>query len=230
MTTIKTSVALMALAAGVAACGSTTTASSKVATTTGSINYNKPGPCNDLPKMLVEPKTTPPIPTADSCWANGMYVGSGSLTSKKIIFAAKMADLMQYEATSALFTNPKAWAAWKAKAGQFIDQAGITNAEAELARLLNKNTIFSLPPGNPVQNSGLAKTAPSECQSSVIVAKQSPSPQYLVGEQNVTQKSVTNGKLSTSSLSWTDVMSKVGNNYVLVHILGSSSQVPPCVG
>lgn len=230
MTSIKTSIALIALAAGVAACGSTATAASTKPVGTQSVNYNTAGPCNDLPGMLTEPKTTPPTPTADSCWANGLYVGSGSLQSKQIVFASKMADLMQYEATSALFTNPKAWAAWKAKAGEFIDQAGITNAEAELARLLNKNTIFSLPPGNPVQNSGLAKTTPSECQSSVIIAKQSPSPQYLVGEQNVTQKSVTNGKLSTSSLSWTDVISKVGNNYVLVHILGSSSQVPPCVG
>lgn len=228
MTSVKTSIALVALAAGVAACGSTAAASTKP-TNTQSVNYNKRGPCNDLPGMLTEPKTTPPTPTADSCWANGLYVGSGSLQSKQIVFASKMADLLHYETTSAMFTNPKAWAAWNAQVSKYADSKVVTGMGAQMAILLNKNETFALPPsGTPVQNSGLADTAPSECQSSVVLAKNSPSPQFLVGEQNVAQKGISNGKPETTTSSWTDVIAKFGNNYKIVGLIPSSSQVPPC--
>ena len=138
MTSIKTSIALVALAAGVAACGSSTPAASTKPTNTQSVDYNKPGPCNDLPKMLVEPKTTPPSPTADSCWANGIFVGNGSLKSKQIIFASRMADLLQYKTTSAMFTNPQAMKAWKAEVVKYADPKVVTGFEAQLAIGLNK--------------------------------------------------------------------------------------------
>lgn len=231
MTTIKTALALTALAAGVAACGSTAAATPAKPTNTQSVDYNKPGPCNDLPKMLVEPRTTPSTPTATSCWANGLFVGNGPLQGKQIIFASKMADLLHYEATSAIFTNPKEWASWNKEASKYADSKVVTGIGAQMAILLNKNETFALPPsGTPVQNSGLSDTAPSECQSSVVLAKNSPSPQYLVGEQNVAQKGINNGKPETTTGSWTDVIAKFGNNYKMVGLIPSTSQVPPCVG
>lgn len=194
------------------------------------VNISKPGPCNSAPGMLVEPKTTPATPTASSCWAGGMYVGDGSLQSKQIIFASKMADLEQYEATSATFADPTAWAAWTQQASKYISATGINVEAGLLATQLNQHQTFALPAGNPQLNSGFAKTDPAECQSSIAVAQGSPSPQYLVVERNISQKSVTNGKLSTTVGSWTDVIAKVGNQYTLVDVLPSKSQVPPCAG
>ena len=193
-------------------------------------NISKPGPCNSAPGMLVEPQNTPATPTATSCWANGLYVGDGSLQSKQIIFASKMADLLQYEATSAMFANPTEWAAWEKQAAQYIDASGITSESAQLAILLNKHQTFALPPGNPVVNSGFQESAPAECKSSVVLDKNEPSPQYLVEARDDQQTSVTNGKLSRSTGSGTDVLAKVGQNFRLIGILSANSQVPPCVG
>lgn len=229
MSKVKTSVALIAIAAGVASCGSTAAATPAKPTNTQSVDYNKPGPCNDLPKMLVPPKNgTPPTPTATSCWANGMYVGSGSMQSKQIIFDSKMADLLHYETTSAMFTNPKAWAAWNAEASKYADSKVVTGIGAQMAILLAKHQTFSLPPGNTVQNSGLAMTAPSECQSSAVVVKSEPSPEYLVTEQNVVEKNVTNGKTNSPSGSYTDVLANFNGTYKLLGTIYKGA-VPPCV-
>ena len=227
MTSIKTSIALIALAAGVAACGSTAAAAPKAANTQ-SVNYNKSGPCNDLPKMLVEPKTTPATPTAASCWANGIFVGSGSLKSKQIIFASRMADLLQYETTSAMFTNPKAMTAWKAEVVKYADPKVVTGFEAQLAIGLNKNETFALPPGNPIQNSGLVQSQAHECQSSVVLDKSAPTPQYLVPESYQHQKAISNGKLKITSGTFTDVVSNFQGDYKVIGRIPSSSQVPPC--
>ena len=159
-----------------------------------------------------------------------MYVGTGSLKRKQIIFASKMADLLHYEATSTDFTNPAAWAKWTAEASKYADQKVVTGIGAQMAIGLNKNQTFALPPGNPVQNSGLAKTAPSECQSSVVLAKKSPSPQYLVGEQGVVTKGITNNKPETTTGTYTDVLAKFGNSYKMVGQIPSGSRVPPCAG
>lgn len=229
MTSSKTTVALMALAAGVAACGNTAATPAKPGTTQ-SVNYDKAGPCNDLPGMLTEPKTTPSTPTASSCWANGMYVGSGSLQSKQIIFAAKMAHLTHYEATSAMFTNPKEWAQWTAEASKYSDSQVVTGINAQMAILLDKHETFALPPGNPVQNSGLAKTPlVNECQSSAIVVKAAPSPQYLVTEQNVAEKDVVNGKTKIATGDYTDVLASLNGTYKLLGTI-FKGPVPPCAG
>ena len=227
MTTIKTSIALIALAAGVAACGSTATATSTKPTNTQSVNYNKSGPCNDLPGMLTEPKTTPSTPTADSCWANGIFVGSGSLKSKQIIFASRMADLFQYETTSAMFTNPKAMNAWKAQVVKYADSKVVTGFEAQLAIGLNKNETFALPPGNPIQNSGLVQSQAHECRSSVVLDKSSPTPQYLVPESYQNQKAIKNGKLQITSGTFTDVVSNFQGDYKMIGRI-EQGQVPPC--
>lgn len=229
MVKTRSALTFVTIAAALAACGSTASADSKGAARPVA-TMNKPGPCNDLPGMLVEPKATPATPTATSCWADGMFVGNGSLKSKQIIFASKEADLMQYEATSAMFANPTAWAAWKQQASQYIDAKGITSESAQLAILLNKHQTFALPPGDPVVNSGFQKTAPAECQSSVVLAKNEPSPQYLVEERDIKQTSVTNGQLSRNTVSVTDVLAQFGQNFRLIGILSANSQVPPCVG
>ena len=220
----KMAFALLGVALAASACGSSASASPKVP----SMNNMKPGPCNNLD--LTIPKTTPPTPTANSCWADGLYVGNGSLKSKQIIFASKEADLLQYEATSADFTNPTSWATWKQQASRYISSTGINDESATLAMMLNSHQTFALPPGNPDVNAGYMKTGPAECQSSVVIDKNKPAPQYLVEENNISQESVTDGKTSTSTISWTDVMSKVGQNYILVATLKGNSQVPPCVG
>ena len=220
----KMAFALLGVAIAASACGSSASAAAKVP----SINSQKAGPCNDLD--LTVPKTTPPTPTANSCWADGMYVGNGSLKSKQIIFASKEADLMQYEATSAMFTTPTKWAAWEQQAKTYMSSRAISSEGADLAALLYKHEVFALPNGSPVSSSGFEATDPAECQSSVVINKNKPTPQYLVGETDIVQKSVTNGKLSTNTYSWTDVMSKVGQNYILVAKLKGSSQVPPCAG
>ena len=224
MMKIRTSLAFVAVAAALAACGSTTSASS-TKVTAPSIGAATAGPCNNLD--LTVPKSTPSTPTAMSCWANGIYVGNGSLKSKQIIFASKMAHLMQYEATSAEFTNPAQWAAWKTKDGQYADAKVTAGVGAQMAVLLNSHHVFSLPPGNPAVNSGLQKTSPAECQSSVVLNKNQPTPQYLVTETDVTEKDVTNGKLTTSTGSYTDILAELSGSYRLVGEI-TQGPVPPC--
>ena len=227
--TIKSTLAFVAVAAALAACGSTASTSLEGAARPVA-TMNKPGPCNDLPGMLVEPKATPATPTATSCWADGMFVGNGSLKSKQIIFASKEADLLRYEATSADFTHPTEWTAWKQQAQKYMTARAAATEGADLAILLNKHETFALPPGSTQVNSGFQKTDPAECESSVVIDKNQPAPQYLVEERNIVQTAVFNGKTSTNTGSWTDVIAKVGQNYTLVAKLKGSSQVPPCVG
>jgi len=230
--TLKTKMAfaLLGVVLAASACGSTASAASKTNTTLPSLNNEKPGPCDSFPGLLTVPKTTPATPTASSCWADGMYVGNGSLKSKEIIFASKEAELAYYETTSAMFANPTQWAAWEKKAQKYMSSTEITKAKGSLALLLTEHKSFSLPPGNPVVNSGLQQTDPAECQSSVVVDKNKPSPQYLVEENNVTQAGIINGKSSPNTHSWTDVMAKVGNSYIMVAGLKGTTEVPSCAG
>jgi hypothetical protein len=134
---------------------------------------------------------------------------------------------MQYEATSAEFTNPAQWAAWKTTDGQYADAKVVSGVGAQMAILLNSHHVFSLPPGNPAANSGLQKTSPAECQSSIVLNKNQPTPQYLVTETDVTEKDVTNGKLTTSTGSYTDILAELSGSYRLVGEI-TQGPVPPC--
>ena len=242
MKEIKAVVGVIGIAVALSACGGTTAAGTSAKATTTSGSTSATSIAQQASPQYCLGKKNPPKgdtvddpsggPTASSCWADGMFVGNGSLKSKEIIFASKEADLLQYEATSAMFVDQAAWSKWKTQASKYIDKSGITAEAANLAELLDSHQVFSLPPGNPVVSAGFQKTYPGECQSSAVVDKNKPSPQYLVEETGVSQKSVTNGKTSTKSISWTDVMAKVGADYELVHIFPTTNQneLPSCAG
>ena len=109
MTHIKTSIALMTLAAGVAACGSTATASPKTPTTAVKPAVSGPtaAPTVDCGAPNQPPKNMPPQPVADNCWAGGFYLGTGSFHNRKIIYADKFANYTLSQITPQLIrTNP----------------------------------------------------------------------------------------------------------------------------
>jgi len=158
-----------------------------------------------------------------------MFVGNGSLQSKEIIFASKEADLLQYEASPALFVDQQAWSKWKTKAAKVMDSKVATGVSGQMAEMLDHHEIFELPStGTLVANSGLQKTYPAECQSSVVLNKNQPSPQFLVTETNVAQKSISNGKLTTNTTTYTDVLAETNGAYKMVGAI-DNGQVPPCV-
>lgn len=223
----KLAFGLLAMAVTASACGSSAAAVGKAAQPV--VNISKAGPCNSAPGMLIEPKTTPATPTASSCWANGLYVGDGSLQSKQIIFASKEADLMQYEASPAMFVDATKWAAWKKDASQYMDTTVITGMAAQQARALNAHQTFAVSTGNLLASSGLAKTDPSECQSSVVLVKSEPAPQYLVTESDVVQNAVVNGKTASTHGSYTDVLAQVNGQFKMVG-QNLNGEIPPCVG
>ena len=100
--TAKTKMAfsLVALALAASACGSSASAAGVNADLTQSVASTY---CTAPPL----PNTAPPQegsisdpnggPTATACWADGLYVGNGSLTDKQIIFAAKQVDFASQE-------------------------------------------------------------------------------------------------------------------------------------
>lgn len=110
MTRIKTSIALMAVAAGLAACGSTATVSPKTPTT--AVKQVAVGPTTaptvDCGAPNQPPKNMPPQPVSDNCWAGGFYLGTGSFHNRKIIYADKFANYTLDQITPQLIrTNPK---------------------------------------------------------------------------------------------------------------------------
>ena len=127
----------MALAAGMAACGSTATASTKVPNTTTSTKVPttavKPAvsgpaaaPTVDCGAPNQPPKNMPPKPVADNCWAGGFYLGTGSFHNRKIIYADKAGNSALFAITPQLVrTNPHAAATLEKAAAKFVTSGAL---------------------------------------------------------------------------------------------------------
>ena len=109
---LKTAFGIVGVAVASAACGNATTAAAKTTTTNSGLTQNVASTYYTPPL----PNTTPPKegsvsdpsggPTQQACWANGLYVGNGSLTDKQIIFADNQVNLAASMTPQAIRKNP----------------------------------------------------------------------------------------------------------------------------
>ena len=184
MTTIKTSVALMALSAGVAACGST------VAATSGKppalpVTSTVSAACN--PHNPVPPKTQPKTPKANLCWAGNFFVGEWSLHNKRVIFADKMANYSADQLTPQLIrTDPAKAIVVEKVLAEYATPAAQTQIQQNLNPLAKAGDTLVTTGKNPKDPTGLISTYPvilTGGVSSIPSGNNSPVPsQAQVGE------------------------------------------------
>lgn len=150
--------ALMALAAGVAACGSTAAAtsqpvSSSVTPTTVS------AACN--PNNPVPPKVQPKTPKANSCWAGNFYIGEGSRHNKRIIYADKTANYTADQLTPQLIrTDPAKAITIEKVLAKYATPSAQTQVQQDLNPLAKAGDSLVTTGKNPSNPTGLIYTYP----------------------------------------------------------------------
>lgn len=241
MTSSKTALALMAVAAGVAACGSTNAAkpqpvSSPVAATTVSAACN---PTNPIP-----PKGQPKTPDVNSCWAGNFYVGEGSLHNKELIYVDKMATYSLFQLTPQLIRTDPARATFIRKVAALYLT---TKAQQQIFPVINAeaNSGDSLVTTgkNPADPTALLTNYPTVVAGGVADIPSSTATQVfkvgstaLVGEcidkqvyavgPNQAPVSGINGY--SGNLEWTDQLVKTSNGWQVNALDIAIHEVPSC--
>lgn len=241
MTTIKTALGLMALAAGVAACGSTAPAASGkppalpvTATVSAACNPHNPIP----------PKVQPKTPKADSCWAGNFYVGNGSLHNKELIYVDKMANYSLFQLTPQLIRTDPAKATFiKKVAALYLTTKAqeqifpVIDAEAKAGDTLVNSTKNPQDPTGLITNypyvlTGGVSSIPSSSPpptfkvgSSAMVGECINKQVYAVGSNNLPVAGI-NGYLG--NLEWTDQLVKTSNGWQVNILDGAIHGVTSC--
>ena len=162
----------MTLAAGVAACGSTATASSKTTTTAVKPATSGPAaaPTVDCGAPNQPPKNMPPQPVADNCWAGGFYLGTGSFHNRKIIYADKFANYTVDQITPQLIRTNPALAQTILKSAEQAMTPGIAKlAWAGLSSMAAKGESLVLTGKNPSDPTGMRFNYPTIVSGGVSV-------------------------------------------------------------
>lgn len=241
MTSVKTSIALIALAAGVSACGSTASATSGKPPAAAPVANTTSAACN--PNNPIPPKNQPKTPKANSCWAGNFYVGDGSLHNKKIIFADKMANYTVDQLTPQLIRNDLAkavvaekvlaeyatpaaisevmnWVTPLAKAGDTLVQTE-KNPKDPTGLLTNYPDVLVGGVSAIPSNSSAASNTPTQAQIGECVNHQI----YMVGSN---QSPLTGLNGYSGDLQWTDELVKTSVGWQVSNFSVGMKEVKSC--